>query len=450
MYVWIYSFLILTYIMNRLFPTSVLSYTVGIIATIAVVISYKKASGLYFITGLFFLISGCTLFLYFGSPFHSFFLHFQTMMGLLSFFFVLPFIQSLIHTGHFDNQLNRLLNLKTTQLSQLYRRSSLVSHILGIFLNVATAPLLVKSLDLSLTSVQDGIKHRFYTRSLLRSYALCLTWSPLEALVGISIDATKVRYFWIFPVTLFLAILFIIVDWVLFAKGKSNNLPILATALTTSKMKRLKKKILQLIGILFIFTMVVSFVDYGTGYGFLFSIVLVTIPFSLTSAFLMKKGKQYVTITIPHWKKRAESLPNYFFMFLSAGFFVEMASQTKWVLELQTFLTGYIDHVLLFYLFIGIYFVVTALVGFHPLVSLALILKILEPVIEQLSPLPFALVLISCSLAPAMYSPYNISVSLLSSEIKVNPYRITQWNLGFALCYMFLSISLAYLIDLLG
>ncbi|MEW9672998.1 hypothetical protein [Ammoniphilus sp. 3BR4] len=450
MYVWIYSLLIFIYIVNRLFPTPILSYTVGIFAVIALVISFRKASGLYFRTGLFFLLSGIALFIYFGSPWYHFFLHFESMMGLLSFFLMLPFINTLIHIGHFDTQLNQLLNLKTTNLSQLYMKSSLVSHILGIFLNVATAPLLVKSLSFSLNSLQDGIRNRFYTRSLLRAYALCLTWSPLEVLVSMSIDSTNVKYYDIFPITLLLAFFFILIDWALFKNGKSSDLPIPLKNSTNINISRVKRKILQLMAMLLMFTLVVSLVDHWIGYGFLFSVVLVIVPFSLLVALSLKKVKQYLSITIPHWQQRTQNLYNFFFMFLSAGLFVEMVTQTQWVMQIQAFFAHYADQVLVFYLFIGVYFVFSSLVGFHPLISLALIIEMLNPVFGQLSAIPTALVLISCSLASGMYSPYNISVSLLSSEMKVNPYRITQWNIGFALCYMFISISLAYLIHLIA
>lgn len=450
MYVWVYTLLVLTYIVNRLFPVTMLSYVVGALAVIAVLISFKQASGLYFMAGLFFLLSGCALFLYFDSSWHTFFLHFESMMGLLSFFFMLPFINTLIRIGHFDTQLNQLLNIKTTQLYQLYKRSSLVSHILGIFLNVATAPLLVKSLSFSLTSLQEGIRNRFYSRSLLRAYALCLTWSPLEVLLSMSIDATNVKYYHIFPITLLLAILFILLDWILFTKDKSSSLPVLQRESGHANMNRIRKKIMQLMVMLLMFTFVVSFVDHWIRYGYLFSVVLVIVPFSLVVALILKKGKQYLAITLPHWRQRTGNMSNFFFMFLSAGLFVEMVTETQAVREIQAFLSQSTDQVLVFYLFIGVYFVVCSLGGFHPLISLALIIEMLNPVFGQLDALPTALVLVCCSLASGMYSPYNISVSILSSEMKVNPYRITQWNIKFALCYMIFSISVAYAIHLIA
>ncbi|WP_282201419.1 hypothetical protein [Collibacillus ludicampi] len=357
---------------------------------------------------------------------------------------MLPFIRSIIHIGHFDRQLNQLLTLKTKQLSQLYTRSAFVTQLLGIFLNIATIPLLVQSLSLSLHPFPDDMTRRFYSRSLLRAYALALTWSPFEVLVSISIDTTNETYYKIFPFTFLLSIVFMILNRLLFSMDPSSHLAIQCSDLHLNKRNKIKRKMFQLIGIFILFIVIVSLMNRMTGFGFLFSVVLVILPFSITIAFIMKKWKRYMIFTIPHWKRQTHNLSNYFFMFLTAGFFVDMIAHMEWISILQSFLAHFINHKFIFYLIIGVYFFITALAGFHPLVSLTLFVKILSPVLSQVSSLSFALVLISCSLATVMYSPYNVSVSLLSSEIKVNPYRITQWNIAFALFYMLIGISFAY------
>lgn len=444
MYVWIYSSLIVLYIAKRLFPADFLSYAVGILAAITLLISSRKASGLYFFTGLFFLISGFFLFFYNGTPLYTFLFHFESMLALLSLFFLLPYINSLIQVGRFDKQFNQLLKLNTHRLSQLYKRSSLVTFMLGVFLNIATIPLLVRTLSFSLSSFSNRLNQRFYSQSLLRAYALCLTWSPLEVLVSVAIDSTNVEYYKIFPVLFLLSMLCMLLDWRLFSSGTIGALPIQTPNLTPGQLKRLKKKIWQLVKILLAFITTVSLVDYVSGYGYLFSVILTMVPFSVLTAWTMRKRRQYFSISIPHWKERTEHLSNYFFMFLSAGFFVEMLSETEWVYLFQSYLSQRMEHVFPIYLLTGAYFLVTSLTGFHPLVSITLFIQLIEPMMDRLSSLSFTLVLITSSIMTVMYSPYNLSVSLLSNEIKVNPYRITLWNIGFALFYLLLSIGVAY------
>lgn len=441
---------ILLYVGNRLYPAELVDMAIGILAVAALVVSFRKASGLYYFTGLAFLSVGLAISIYHQEPFYTLIFHFQSMLALLALFLLLPWMNSLIHVGHFDTQLNQLLKLRTSNLSQLYQKSSLVSHMLGVFLNIATIPLMVKSLSHSLTTFHEETVHRFYTRSILRAYALCLTWSPLEVMVSIAMDSTGVKYYEIFPVLFLLSMMLMFLNATLFSYEKNSVLPIDTADLQPSEIIRLKKKVLQLGWILVAFVVVVSLVDHLTGQGFLFSIILVILPFTIFSAWKMKKLRQYLTITIPEWKRRTVHLSNYFFMFLSAGFFVEMIARLESITKLQALFSHQMDHIFLFYLLTGAYFVITSLIGFHPLVSITLFLSLLEPLNAHLSTLSFAIVLVTCSIMTVMYSPYNLSVSLLSNELKVNPYKITKWNIGFAMSYMLLGISAAYIIHLTG
>ncbi|MCY8515607.1 hypothetical protein [Bacillus atrophaeus] len=450
MYAVVYSVLILAYITSQLFTYEPLNYTVGAAAVIAIIISFRKASGLYLYTGLIFMLLGALLFITSDLPYYTFLLHFQSMLGLLSLFFMLPFINSLIRVGHFDTQLNQLLNVNTAKMNQLYKKSSFVTHILGMFLNIATIPLLVSSLKPSLAAFPDGIRNQIYAKNLLRAYALCLSWSPVEVLVSVTIDATGLKYYHIAPVTFCMMILFIWLDWMLFSR-KPYSAELLAPPDTdrTVNKRRIKKKTIHLGAMLLSFIATVTIVDTFIGHGYLFSVVLTIIPFSVLFSLSMKKSKQYIMITIPHWKVRTVSLSNYMFMFLCAGFFVEMALQTKEIAYLQNFLISSVQHIFVFYLLISLFFLATALAGFHPLVSLALMTSLLEPAMPQLAALPTALVLLTSSIATVMYSPFNVSVSLLAGELKMNPYQITKTNLLFALSYMLAGILIASLMTLL-
>ncbi|WP_234941390.1 hypothetical protein [Bacillus altitudinis] len=245
-YLLIFTLLISLYIVHQLFPAPILSYLVGLLAAASLTISFKKANGLYLKTGAMFLLIGLVLFFWSEQPLHTLFLHFHSMLGLLSLFFMLPFIHSLIHVGHFDTQLNKLLTLHTTSTNQLYRKSSFVTHVLGMFLNIATIPLLYTSLKPSLNALQEQVKQHLYTRNLLRSYALCLSWSPVEVLVSVTIDATKLKYYQIAPVTFCLMVLVLLADWLLFSR-QSKRLPhIIQPAEAHSNPHRIKRKTLQL------------------------------------------------------------------------------------------------------------------------------------------------------------------------------------------------------------
>lgn len=449
MVIYIYTALIILYIVSKFILAPILAFSVGIAAMIALVISFFRARGLYLISGICFFTSGVFLFIYNGLPWYTFLLHFESMLGVLSLFLVLPFINSLIRVGRYDKNLSMLLQQGVTDLNKLYRRSSLVCHFLGLFLNIATLPLLTNSLNQALNQFPKKISEKFYAQNLLRAYALCLTWSPMEVMVSTSIDITKSSYFHVFPIMLSLAIITIISDWILSA-FKYKNTPLVIEEKTGGSFKEIYKKIREMLVLLIIFILLVSLLQHILNKGFLFSVVLVLMPISIVWAFFIGKIDRYFLITIPHWKERTEGLSNYFFMFLSAGLFVEMLSLSGHLAFLQSAFGSVTEKPLLLYLMIGAYFLFTSLTGFHPLVSITLLAELLHPILLEISSISLTIVLISCSLSTVMYSPYNLSVSILADQLKINSYKMGMWNLSFAAFYMVVSILIAYAIKLIS
>ncbi|MBZ5752706.1 hypothetical protein [Metabacillus rhizolycopersici] len=445
MIIFIYTALIILYLISNFISDPFLSYIIGIIALFALFISLFHAKGLYLISGICFSSIGIYLFFTSDSPWYTFFLHFESMLGVLSLFLVLPFINSIIRVGRYDINLSLLLQHGVTRLSKLYRRSFLVCHFLGLFLNIATLPLLKSSLDRTLSQLSKQAADKFLTQNLLRAYALCLTWSPMEVMVSQSIDITGKEYYHIFPIMISIAIIIIISDWAL-SYFKHDKIPLVIEHKTEISLKKVYKKVLEMAFMLLIFILLVSLLQRVLDKGFLFSVVLLIVPISIVWALYIGKIKRYFSVTIPHWKERTRGLSNYFFMFLSAGLFVELLSLSGHLSFLQTAFSSVSDRSLLLYLSIGGYFLFTSLIGFHPLVSITLLTELLDPILPEISTISLTIVLIACSLSTVMYSPFNLSVSLLSDQLKINSYRMGIWNIPFAIFYMLVSIFIAYLL----
>jgi hypothetical protein len=449
MIVYIYTFLIIFFIISNFISNSILSLCIGVLAFIAIIFSFFRAKGLYLYSGVCFLIIGFILFIYNDLPWYSFFLQFETMLGMLSLFLVLPFINCLIRVGAYDKNLSLLLQHGIKDLSILYRRSFIVCHFLGLFLNIATLPLLTNSLRRTLHELPNKITDKFYTENLLRAYALCLTWSPLEIMVITSLDITNINYYKLFPIIFSIAVIALLIDWTL-SHFKYSKVPVTIENKTEINIKKVYRKIAELLVMLFILVLLATIIQQTFNKGFLFSVVILLIPISFTWALFLGKSKRYISITIPHWKVRTMGLSNYFFMFLSAGLFVEMVSVSHSLSFLQSAFNVLSDLPLLFYLMIAVYFLITAFIGFHPLVSLTLLIELLSPILSAVSSVSLTVVLISCSLSTVLFSPYNLSVSILADELKLNPYKMGMWNILYAISYMLLSISIAYLLTFIG
>ncbi|UOQ91991.1 hypothetical protein MUO14_15970 [Halobacillus shinanisalinarum] len=448
MRVYIYPVLIFLYLLSQIWEGDTTLYIVGIFANLAILISLFFAKGLYLYSGITFYVIGFLLFLNNDSSWHTVFLHFDSMLGILSLFLLLPFLNSLIQVGRYDTNLNLFLKYKVDGVSDLYKRSSFVSHVLGLFLNIATIPLLLRSLKNTLKHLPLNISNKFYSENLLRAYAMCLTWSPLEIMVIKSLEITQESYIFIFPFIFFIAVLTLFLDWYI-AKRKYKHLPL---ETTSSKMdisyQYIFKKIRELFLLLLILVVTVTFFNQLFNQSYLFSLVLLILPISLLWALYIRKVKRYVSLAIPYWKLKTKGLSNYFFMFLSAGFFVEMLATTELIGILQTIFVSTADLTFIFYLMIGGYFLLSSYIGFHPLVSIVLLAELLVPILPQVANISLTLVLIACSLSTVMYSPFNISVSILANQLKMNPYRLGLWNVGFSIGYMLLTMTIAYTLNL--
>ncbi|THE10516.1 hypothetical protein E1I69_18520 [Bacillus timonensis] len=448
MRVFAYSLLIFFYILSRFIEHPLLSFSMGICATIALIISLFYARGLYLKSGLIFTIIGFFLFFQSQLEWEELFLNFEAMLGMLSLFLFLPFINSLIRVGRYDQSLSLFLQQGITHLSKLYTRSFLVTHLLGLFLNIATIPLLSNSLNNSMKQLPKKTIDKFKAQSLLRSYALCLSWSPMEVMVSISLDITRANYIHILPLMLIIVLIATTVD-LTFAHFKYKQELNINTVVKEISPQKFRKNVTEMLILLVIFIIGVNLLQLILNKGYLFSIILLILPISIVWAFVIRRPKRYLKMTVPHWIERTNNLSNYFFMFLTAGFFVGMLSAAGHLEFLQTIFSANTENTLLFFLMIGVYFLITALIGFHPLVSITLIAELLAPIIPSIPSISLTLVFISCSLATIIYSPYNVSLSILADIIKVNPYKVGLMNIPYALFYMLLTIGVAYLITLL-
>ena len=318
----VYPLIIIIYIITTLVPHSLLFQLIGVLANIAIIISLFHAKGLYLYSGIIFYILGMILFLSNDLSWQSFFLQFDSMLGILALFIMLPFLNSLILVGRYDKHLSSLLEYKVNHAGDLYQRGGIVSHILGLFLNIATIPLVLHSLHTSMKQYATSFTDKFYTQSLLRAYALCLMWSPMEIMVIQSLEITNRGYIAIFPFLILFAGIMLYLDTT-FNKRRYSDYPI-AISESNVTLSAIMKKIRELFVLLLLLVFVVTILNRFLGEGYLFSLVILIIPVSILWAKRIGKLKSYVAYTIPHFKKRTKGLANFFFMFLSAGFFVNM------------------------------------------------------------------------------------------------------------------------------
>ncbi|RSL32170.1 hypothetical protein D7Z54_17240 [Salibacterium salarium] len=431
-YIVLYSALVLMYGGTLFTDSGVLTYLTGLIALTSVVVSFPKAKRLYQISAAIFLCIAFVLAMAEGISIFHYPYYMTSMVMLIMMFFVLPFINSVIIVGRYDQKVNKLLQTNISHLGQLYQRASMVSFLLGTFLNISTLPLVVSVLKRNLKEHATQLSARFITSAMLRGYALCLVWSPMEVLVAISVDITGVGYLELLPLLLFFSFTFLMIT--LWTGRRYQTYPLTNSA-GDVKMVEVYKKIASLFFFLILFISLIIGLNGLLDVSFLETVALVIIPYSFLWALVIKRIRSFLVYGLRTWKARTSSLQNYIVLFLSVGFFISILEESVWIEYLQyPFLFLENIPVLLFFS-IQVLFLGLAMVGFHPIVTITLAGEMVQPLLGSITPMGTAIVLITSGLSTVMAGPFNISVSLTGMLLHQNPYRVSLVNLGFAFLF---------------
>lgn len=430
----LFSLLILLHLINIFLQSNVITYITGILAIFSLIIAYFKTDKLYRYIGSLFIIIGISIFIFQQKSLQLIPYKMTSMLDLLGLIFILPFITSIIKVGKYEHSVNKLLKTNVKDLGQVYYRSSFSTFLLGSFLNIGTLPLLINVLKKNLSNVKNSLKNMLISQTTLRAYAICLIWSPMEILVVMTVDLTDVSYTTYLPWLLLLSTFLLLSDWLIGLKYKKFNYQLEGIDQIRLSIKIYKKIGVMILGLVLFITSVNMFRDFFN-LGFITAVTLIILPFSSVWAIFIKRLKRYLIYSVKTWKRKTSSLQNFFFLFLSVGFFITMLKETTILSYLQQPFLLASQYPIFLFVMIQIIFLALAMVGFHPLVTFSILAEIIKPILLIISPVSIGLVLIMSSLSTVMAGPYNISVSLTGSMLNTNPYQVSFWNILFALFF---------------
>ncbi|WP_211199993.1 hypothetical protein [Salicibibacter cibi] len=432
--------------MSEVVALEFLDYVIGISSIAIILLTINKAGPLYRWVGLSFLVLAVISYSTVAPIDEPFLSLFGSLAGLLSLLFLLPCMSVVVSIGHYDQALgNMISNGPRPTATTLYKRTSLVTYMLTLFLNVATIPVVVSAVNQKIKSLGKEKIQQFFSHSLLRAYAFVLLWSPTEILVAASIDITGQSYLTLLPTLLVISMLFMSVDWYLHSKRyKGVHIEALEAGEGVGQ-KQLAKKLRQMALAITVFILLVLLFNSFGGQTFLFTVTILIVPFTFGWALFLKRGKRFRTLAFSRVKGNAQQMHGLFFLFLSAGFFVEIFPYTGVFDQLQTMLQHVYENytVLLFYSIIGFIIFGLALIGFHPLISIALITPFLGDVVAAY-PYGVSVLLIGAGLCTIMIGPLNVTPTILAMQLRVSPYTIIKRNIPFALVFLTFIILVAY------
>jgi hypothetical protein len=429
---YLFTLLVLTFIIETLSGAVWLRYAEGILAIAAYAISFHAARRMFQIVGGLFVAAGIGCLLWAKLPVTDLPLFMTKNVMLISLLYMLPFVNHAIRVGGYDRNLSRWLNVRSGHLGQLYIRSIVVSYLLSLFLFFAALPLMHRVLSKYVSKGDPEVGKKFMAMSVLPGFAIVAVWSPVEPLVATAVILTGVSYLHLFPWMLGLSFILLIAGalWSFSFRG----VPIESVEDTVPKVPSWGKTGAFLAALVLLISS--AFLVQGLlDLSFFAAMTLILLPFSALWAVVSKRLRRFAALSYKQWHESTDGLRHLLVLFLSFGFFNSVVAKTS----LFDFMEGPVQlathYPFVLYLFIFAIFIILPVVGIHPLVIMSLLGIFLQPALEVISPLSLAVVMIICSLSSAFMGTFNSTVTIMSSLLQVNPYRVTVWNLSFGLVF---------------
>ncbi|MGM8365762.1 hypothetical protein ACLIBG_09820 [Virgibacillus sp. W0181] len=440
-----YAAVLLLHLSNVFLNIHSLEYVIGLLAIVMIAISFIDASKLFKILGSIFLICGGAMYIQAEVPLIKLPLFMTSNMPLLAFFAVLPWINSAVHVGKYDQRVNELLKENVDHLGKLYGRSLLTSFTLVTFLNLSAINLSQNILSKNLEKVDEKIRNSFISKTTLRAFCLALIWSPMEIAVAIIVDYTEVNYLIYLPWLLLIAIIVLFIDRAI-GKLTYQSIPYEAPYTDENELSSMDiyKKVLKLFLALLLFLSTVIGVGHLFQLNFILTVTLVIIPFSALWAIVMKRWNYFRVLAWDVWKRHMNHMQNFVILFTSLAFFSNSLNATAVLDVIQKPFFIFSEYPLIIFIFVLFTYFIMAMLGVHPIATIGILLEVLSPLFNVFNPISIGIVLIVSALATSGSGTYGIAVTMTSINTKQSPYRITLRNLPFTFLMGSVGIMVAY------
>ena len=443
----LFCFVFLLHIVSVFIPNNGLSYLLGVLSFILLLISFWKATRLFQILAGGFITIGTIQFFFANISLIEVIPLLGGNLSLLTLLAVLPWMNSVVHAGRFDRLMsNLLLRGNVKHLGALYRRSSTAMMSLTAFLNVSSATIAREVLADNLQTVPKKTANQFIMMVTLRGYSLALAWSPLEVLLAMSIFITGVSFSSLLPWMIGITIVMYILDsmwgnWY-FKKIPYTDNNFRSTSSVNWRKMRLKLIQLSIALISFLFLVIL----FGNVFDmeFIFMVTLLVFPFACIWAWSMKRWRSFWKIGFSNWKSSVNNMHNFNILFISLAFFTNTLNESTFLDWIRQPILAVADYPILLLALIQVFFVIMSMFGVHPIATMGVIGSLSTLLIEILSPMSLAVILVISGVATVPIGTYGLVVTIISMSLRQSPYYITLYNLIYSFIFGLLGILFAY------
>ncbi|CAM4180158.1 Citrate transporter-like domain-containing protein [Lacicoccus alkaliphilus] len=427
---YIYAVLFILFLFYFFSGIEVLRGFVDYLAVGVLVISWMFSSRLFKMIGGLFIVVGTLFTLTSGGSAGEIIGNTTSNLPLLLFFSVLPWIGTVVRVGGLDASITDMIQDRANRVENIYGRSVVTSYFLAVFLNISAIYIIQNVLRNLFKNSTESFRNEFIIKATLRAFSLAVIWSPLEVIVGLTVDSTGVSYFTLLPWLLVTSIIVGMTE-VFLTRREFRGITIEAP-FDEIDSRALRKSIIKMLVLLVSFLITVMFFNTNSELGFVMTIALIIIPFSFAAAFVMKRLPIFMRTGWKTWKEHNNHMQNFSVLFLSLGIFSGGFNSSA-VPDMMQQVFGYVDSFLILILLLIMAVIYgLAMVGVHPVATLAILAEVLIPVLTPENALSISITMVVCGMSISAAAPYGINATMTAQSMGINPYRITKMNIGFS------------------
>lgn len=448
----VYSLSVICFLVFRLGGFTFLAPVLSILSVVAIAISISKADWLVRVFTIFFLGAGTWLVLQKQISLYQYLLTFGEMLYLLSLFAMLPLLALPIRIGRYEQAIEQILGEQKNSPSHFYRIISSISFLLS-FLNLATLPIMYQSVKTSAQKVVKTNTDKFVARAIIHGYTVSVTWTPFSGVVGVVLEITKVTWQNIFPILILISLAALILNWFIYsassylAKRQSakeqpdqddgqtcslvSGKEIAATENVGDPEPHPMRRILEIVGVIIALILLVVVLNHFLAVGVVVTATVIAAPVAFLWAAILKETGAFLQATRSYIFNNIPGMAEQFALFLSAGFFIKALHFSGYNQAVNQVFVDF-NHLVggnMFLILLPLITMSFCFIGMHPIAAITLLAESLNPAILGITPEHMTIALIGGAVMTFMIGPFSGTMGVMSSIIKVNPFRIAAWSI---------------------
>lgn len=406
--------------------------------------AFRAVTIVFFAIGLFLLI-------WYRQPLTVWMTSFNTMTSLITILAVMQLFTIPIAVGKYDVAIRHSLQKLCNSEGKLFVFTMLMTYLFSSFLSMGTVPIVINLMEKTIKDQVSNYKW-FIGTAVSRSFVLGTLWAPGAATIFLVGQVTGVGWMKIFFPSLLLGLIGMTVSYLL-----ERNLKHLSTgkllltadpSLSDREEKELRTKVWHIAGaVLLLIGMTMLFIRFQIGSS-ASSVILSGMIVFLLWMLLIRKAPGRKESVKNYWEheilKAADLAP----FFVAIGAFSGGFQHSPINSSLKLALQGY-DWGLIAVILVPLTIVLLALIGLHPLISIAVFGQILMTLHLHLPVLTIALCLNVGGSIAYMVSPFTGIILTISKFIDARATDVAiRWNWLFCLIYFIYGITAAYFVGI--